>query len=171
MKTAKLSLLIISLFLFVFTTAELNAQADASEPNLVEVASSNDDFSTLVELVTAAGLGDILQSDEFTILAPPNAAFEEVPQETMEALSNDVELLREVLLTHVISGSVTADIVTQVDEAPTAAGNVLPVNVSGNSVQIGNATVIETDIMASNGVIHVVDSVIMPPEEESSGGY
>ena len=164
MKTAKLSLLLLSFFLFVFTATELKAQYSSDEPNLVELASSNEQFSTLVELVTAAGLADVLQSDEYTVLAPTNAAFEEVPQETLDALANDADLLRTVLLTHVIAGSVNAETVMGLDEAPTAAGNVLPISVSDAGVQIGNAMVTQTDIMASNGIIHVVDSVIMPPQ-------
>lgn len=163
MKIAKLSLLL-SLFLFVFTAAEMKAQYSSDEPNLVELASSNEQFSTLVELITAAGLADVLQEDEYTVLAPTNEAFEAVPQETMDALANDTELLRTVLLTHVISGSVNAESVMGLDEAPTAAGNVLPVSVSDAGVQIGNAMVVQPDVMASNGIIHVVDSVIMPPE-------
>lgn len=178
MKYLKISLLLLSLSILFSSLTELNAKAilDDSNPveiessdhhnemNLVELAASDERFSTLAELVQAAGLADVLQNDEFTVLAPTNEAFEAVPQETLQALANDVELLRTVLLTHVISGSVMSETVVGLDEAPTAAGNVLPISVNNSGVQIGNAMVTETDLKASNGVIHVVDSVIMPPQ-------
>lgn len=184
MKFMKLSLLLAVSLLFVNTTGlhaktiindsnpdKIESADHHNEMDLVELAASDERFSTLVELVQAAGLVEVLKNDEFTVLAPTNEAFEAVPQETLQALANDVELLRTVLLTHVISGSVMAETVVGLDEAPTAAGNVLPINVSDSGVQIGNAMVTETDLKASNGVIHIVDSVIMPPEEDNSGGY
>jgi uncharacterized surface protein with fasciclin (FAS1) repeats len=185
MKSMKLSLLLLAFSVLFSNAAELNATTSVNETDpseiesadhheemdLVELAASDERFSTLVELVQAAGLVDVLKSDNFTILAPTNEAFEAVPQETLDALANDVDLLRTVLLTHVISGSVMAETVVGLDEAPTAAGNVLPINVSDSGVQIGNAMVTETDLQASNGVIHVMDAVIMPPEEDNSGGY
>lgn len=170
MKTLKTFsiLLVITAFAAVNTMAQYSSSD--SEPSIVDIATSNDDFSTLAMLLTEAGLVDVLENGEnYTVFAPTNAAFEEVPQETLQALLSDLDLLREVLLTHVVVGVVTSEQVVEISEAPTAAGNVLPVNVTDAGVGIGNATVIQADVMASNGVIHIVDSVIMPPAEQS--GY
>jgi uncharacterized surface protein with fasciclin (FAS1) repeats len=176
MKSLKISLtaIIISGLLAVSSFAQFAVSSFAQysadhHESVVDLASGDERFSTLVSLLEQAGLVEILQNgEEFTIFAPTNDAFAEVPQETLDALQGDVELLREVLLTHVIVGTVPSDLVAQIDEAPTAAGNTLPVS-TADGVQIGNATVTEADLMASNGVIHVVDAVIMPPQEAS--GY
>lgn len=167
---------ILTLVIFTMTFTMVNAQyggsysAQSAAPNIVELVTGNDDFSTLAMLLTEAGLVETVRDAEaLTVFAPTNAAFAQVPEETLQALLADRELLQEVLLTHVIGSVVTSDVVTQLEEAPTAANNVLPVNTSYNgTVTVGNATVTDVDIMASNGVIHVVDAVIMPPAERSA---
>ncbi|AXJ02079.1 Uncaracterized surface protein [Cyclonatronum proteinivorum] len=174
LKTAALSLFVLA---FIFSTA--NAQyssysqtasataiEEAEAPNIVDLVTSNDDFSTLAMLLTEAGLVEtVREAGDITVFAPTNAAFEQVSQTQLQALLADHDLLREVLLTHVIGATVTSDVVTQIEEAPTAANNVLPVVVNDSGVRVGNAKVTDVDIMASNGVVHVVDAVIMPPAE------
>lgn len=160
-------MLLMTAFAAVSTFAQYNSD---SEPSIVEIATSNDDFSTLAMLLTEAGLVDVLENgDNYTVFAPTNEAFEAVPEETLQALLADLDLLREVLLTHVVVGAVTSEQVVGLSEAPTAAGNVLPISSGDYGVRVGNATVTQADVMASNGVIHVVDAVIMPPAESS--GY
>ncbi|MCC5932617.1 MAG: fasciclin domain-containing protein [Candidatus Cyclonatronum sp.] len=180
MKFSKIASLFLAAFFLSFAIAqaqyggatytEASNVSEERSQNIVDVVTNNSEFSTLAMLLTEAGLADAVRdADGLTVFAPTNAAFEEVPEETLQALLADRELLQEVLLTHVIGSVVTSDVVTQLEEAPTAANNVLPVNTSYNgTVTVGNATVTDVDIMASNGVIHVVDAVIMPPAERSS---
>lgn len=149
------------------TYADAASVTEAAAPNIVDLVTSNGEFSTLAMLLTEAGLVETVREAEgLTVFAPTNEAFEEVPEETLQALLANREMLQEVLLTHVIGGVVTSDVVTQIEEAPTAANNVLPVKTTYNGeVRVGNARVVDADIMASNGVVHVVDAVIMPPAE------
>ena len=159
------------------TAAEATDSTDAAAPQtIVDIAAGNPDFSTLVSLVTAAGLGETLAGEgPFTVLAPTNAAFEALAKEmgvTMEELSatltGDVELLKTVLTSHVIAGKVMA--------ADTAALNGMEADlVSGEKAKVvsadgvvsftigtSTATVATPDIEAANGVIHIVDMPLLP---------
>ncbi|MEM1415656.1 MAG: fasciclin domain-containing protein [Myxococcota bacterium] len=149
--------------------------ADEATSDIVDVAAGNEDFSTLVGLVEAAGLVDTLKSPgPFTVFAPTNAAFAAVPQETMDALGADVELLRAVLTYHVIAGqAVMASTAVTLEGADVETANGATVNINattGTVVLTGgqgsSANVVATDVVASNGVIHVIDSVILPPAAE-----
>lgn len=163
-------MLLMTAFAAVNTFAEYGTDHHSNDNDIVDIATSDERFSTLAMLLTEAGLVDVLRNgDDYTVFAPTNEAFEAVPEETLQALLADIDLLREVLLTHVVVGVVTAEDVVQLTEAPTAAGNVISVEASDYGVKIGGATVTQADVMASNGVIHVVDAVIMPPTETS--GY
>ncbi len=163
-------MLLMTAFAAVNTFAEYGADHHSNDNDIVDIASGDDRFSTLTMLLTEAGLVDVLRNgDDYTVFAPTNEAFEAVPEETLQALLADIDLLREVLLTHVVVGVVTSEDVVNLTEAPTAAGNVISVEAGDYGVRIGGATVTQADVMASNGVIHVVDSVIMPPAESS--GY
>ncbi len=131
--------------------------------NIVEIASSNPDFSTLVTAVTAAGLVETLSGEgPFTVFAPTNAAFEKLPKETLEAVLADKAQLTSILTYHVVSGKVMAKDVVNVKSAKTVQGGELQVKVEGSTVMINNAKVVTTDIEASNGVIHVIDTVLIP---------
>ncbi|MCH8569324.1 MAG: fasciclin domain-containing protein [Balneolales bacterium] len=180
MKTLKIVL--ITSLMSAFAAFNLQAQyADASQtqenataPDILDIAASDDRFSTLTMLLTETGLADVLRNgEEYTVFAPTDEAFADVPEETLNALMNDREMLQEVLLSHVVVGTVTSDAVTQIDEAQTASGNVVAIESNYGGVTVGNATVIEADIMASNGVIHVIDSVIIPgkDKEKTRSGY
>lgn len=142
------------------------ARADEkANKNIVEIAAGNPQFSTLVEAVKAAGLVETLSGEgPFTVFAPTNAAFEKLGKETLDAVLKDKEKLTKILLAHVVKGKVTADQAVALDGkmAKTAGGAELPVKVEDGKVCIGKANVVKTDIMASNGVIHVIDSVIIP---------
>jgi len=131
--------------------------------DIVDIAASNDSFSTLVAAVQAAGLVETLKSEgPFTVFAPTNDAFDKLPAGTVEGLLNDIPTLEKILLYHVVPGRVLARDVVEISSADTAAGLPLDVNVMGGSVMLNGSKVLTTDILASNGVIHVIDSVIIP---------
>jgi len=136
-----------------------------SEPDIVDIAASNDDFSTLVAAVTAADLAGTLKGDgPFTVFAPTNAAFEKLPAGTVQTLlmPENKDQLVKVLTYHVVPGAVTSDqLAGQRLNVATVQGQT--VHVDGRSgVQVNDANVITADIIASNGVIHVIDTVLLP---------
>jgi transforming growth factor-beta-induced protein len=140
----------------------------ASTETIVDIAAGNPDFSTLVELVTAAGLGETLSGEgPFTVFAPTNSAFAALDPATVEALKADPQgALTEVLKLHVISGKVDAAAATAAaGTCVETLGGKVKVEKSGDSLTIGGAPIVSTDIMASNGVIHVIDGVITAPSE------
>ncbi len=158
----------------IFTTAALAATLAASTAtadNIVEIASGNDDFSTLVAAVDAAGLVDTLAGEgPFTVFAPTNAAFAALPEGTVESLlePENKDQLTEILLYHVVSGEVPS---SAIEMGTTGVGTVAEKQVcvtnDKGSVMLEDgmgemATVVTADIEADNGVIHVIDKVILP---------
>jgi uncharacterized surface protein with fasciclin (FAS1) repeats len=134
-----------------------------SDTNIVETAVAAGQFKTLAALVTKAGLADTLATGgPFTVFAPTDAAFAKVPQATLNALAADPDLLKSVLLYHVVPGKVTAADVVKLSSVKTLEGRSLSIKVVNGSVSIDQATVTTPDVMASNGVIHVIDSVLIP---------
>lgn len=133
--------------------------------NIVGVASDDPRFSTLVSLVKKAGLVKTLSgTTKFTVLAPTNAAFKRVPKATLDALGKDRAELRRVLTYHVLKGAVPSSTVVTLKSAKTVEGSNIRIKVAGGKVKINNsATVIVTDVPASNGVIHAIDRVLLPP--------
>lgn len=130
--------------------------------DIVDTAVSAGGFQTLVTAVKAAGLVETLKSDgPFTVFAPTDEAFAKVPKETLEALLADKEALTNVLTYHVVPGKVMAADVIKLASAETVQGQSIIINTS-NGVKVDGANVIATDIETSNGVIHVIDSVILP---------
>jgi uncharacterized surface protein with fasciclin (FAS1) repeats len=141
-----------------------SGSATAQEKNLVQVAGADKRFSTLVSLVKEAGLVGVLSGNQkLTVLAPTNAAFSKVPKATLSALREDPDQLRAVLTYHVLRGSVTSDRVVKLRAARTLQGSGVRIRVTGGKVKINDATVTTPDVMASNGVIHVIDRVLIPP--------
>ena len=136
-------------------------------PDIVETAASVDDFSTLVAAVKAAGLVETLQGDgPFTVFAPTNEAFAKLPEGTVESLlkpENKSKLIA-ILTYHVVPGKVMAADVVKLDSAKTVQGSKVKIAVKDGTVMVDNAKVVKTDIETSNGVIHVIDSVILPKE-------
>ncbi|CEK11515.1 fasciclin domain-containing protein [Legionella hackeliae] len=133
-----------------------------AQQNIVDIAAGNKDFSTLVSLVKEAGLVDELQGEgPFTIFAPTNEAFEAVPSDTLSALKADKEKLKKVLLYHVLKGKVMASDVKS-GMVPTLEGQDLSIKVNNGTVMVNDAKVVGTDINASNGVIHVINKVLVP---------
>lgn len=150
-----------------FVMAPVVTAQDAPTMDIVDIAASNEDFSTLVTAVSAAGLVDALKGEgPFTVFAPTNAAFEALPDGTLEALVADPSGdLADILHYHVLNGKVMAADVTDGLEAPTLLGDTVKFSVTADGVKINDANIIMTDIEASNGVIHVIDAVILPPAE------
>jgi hypothetical protein len=131
--------------------------------SIVDVAVGAGTFNTLVAAVQAAGLAETLdQGGPFTVFAPTDEAFARLPEGTVESLLNDIPTLTNILLYHVVSGKVMASDVVNLSEAPTLNGKSVKVMVENGGVMIDNANVTATDIMAVNGVIHVIDQVIIP---------
>jgi len=141
-----------------------SANAASDDKNIVEVATSAGQFKTLVAAVKAAGLADTLSGPgPFTVFAPTDEAFAKLPKGTVEELMKpeNKKKLAGILTYHVVDGKVmAADVKTM--EAKTVNGANAKVKVAGNNVTIDEAKVVKTDIAASNGVIHVIDTVIMP---------
>jgi transforming growth factor-beta-induced protein len=150
--------------------AALGASASAStssrsdgDKNIVQTAVSAGQFTTLASLLTQAGLVETLSTGgPFTVFAPTDAAFAKVPKATLDALAKNPALLKSVLLYHVVPGRVTAADVVKLSSAKTLEGSSVAIKTDGGSVYIDKAKVTTPDIMASNGVIHVIDSVLIP---------
>lgn len=137
------------------------AGAHMASKDIVETAIESDDFNTLVAAVQAAGLVETLQGDgPFTVFAPNDAAFDKIPSATLNSLLEDPEALGAILGLHVVAGKVMAEDVVGLSSAETITGETLTIEVMGGNVMVNGAKVIATDIETSNGVIHVIDTVI-----------
>lgn len=144
------------------------ASAQAQQ-NIVQVAAGNPQFSTLVRAVQAAGLADTLSGPgPFTVFAPTNDAFNKLPAGTVEGLLQNPAQLRAVLTYHVVPGRVTAADLPNNPTANSVQGAAL--NFSLNPPRVNGANIVQADIQASNGVIHVIDTVLLPPAAGRSGG-
>jgi uncharacterized surface protein with fasciclin (FAS1) repeats len=139
--------------------------AGAQQGDIVDTAVGAGQFTTLVKAVQAAGLADTLKGPgPFTVFAPTDAAFAKLPAGALDQLLANPTQLRAVLTYHVIPGRVTANQVTNGLSANSVQGAPLMFQVGGGSVKVNNsATVVQADVMASNGVIHAIDTVLMPP--------
>ncbi|MCC5961427.1 MAG: fasciclin domain-containing protein [Rhodobacteraceae bacterium] len=138
------------------------ADSHNHDMDIVDIAAGNEIFSTLVAAVTAAGLVDTLKGDgPFTVFAPTDDAFAALPEGTVEALLDDIPTLTAILTYHVVPGAVMSGDLTDGMMAETVNGQSITIGV-GDTVTVDGATVIQADIEASNGVIHVIDSVILP---------
>jgi uncharacterized surface protein with fasciclin (FAS1) repeats len=145
------------------TAAPPPADAAASK-TIVGVAAGDPRFSTLAKLVKSAGLAGTLSKGSYTVFAPTNAAFAKVPKATLTALGKDKAKLKAVLLFHVVKGRVPASKVVKLKSAKTLNGASVKIAVKGGNVYLNGSTrVTKTDVMASNGIIHVIDRVLLPP--------
>ena len=130
---------------------------------IVQTAVENGSFTTLVKAVTAAGLVDTLSgTGPFTVFAPTDEAFAKIPAETLNTVLADKAQLTKILTYHVVSGKVMAADVTEMTSATTVEGSDISIKVVDGKVMINDATVVMADVECSNGVIHVIDSVLMP---------
>jgi uncharacterized surface protein with fasciclin (FAS1) repeats len=136
--------------------------------DIVDTAVSNGSFNTLATALKAAGLVDTLKGPgPFTVFAPTDAAFAKLPAGTVETLlkPENKDQLRRVLTYHVVSGKVGSAEVTKLQSAKAVSGDPIKISVRDGKVMVNNATVVTADVGASNGVIHVIDTVILPPEK------
>ncbi|MEM1072421.1 MAG: fasciclin domain-containing protein [Planctomycetota bacterium] len=148
-------------------TAETTAMMVAAEPtkNIVETAVEAGSFDTLIAAAQAAGLAETLsEGGPFTVFAPTDAAFAALPAGTVDDLlkPENKDLLRSILLYHVVSGDVRAADVVELNTADTLNGQRISIDASSTGVKVDNANVAATDVLATNGTIHVIDRVIMP---------
>jgi uncharacterized surface protein with fasciclin (FAS1) repeats len=142
------------------------SKADTSKADIVETAQAAGQFDTLLAAATAAGLVETLQSPgPLTVFAPTDEAFAKLAPGTVESLlePENKDTLTAILTYHVVAGNVMSRDVVAVDRIGTANGADVDVVVSGNDVMVNNAKVVAVDISASNGVIHVIDTVLIPP--------
>jgi uncharacterized surface protein with fasciclin (FAS1) repeats len=169
--TSKLFSLALVSMLLITSVGQVLAKAPAqAEQNIVDTAVADGRFTTLATALTEAGLIDTLKGPgPFTVFAPTDDAFAKLPPGTLEDLLADKEALTEVLTYHVVSGEVMAADVVNLTSANTVAGLPVSIKVDGGNVFLNdNSQVILTDIEASNGVIHVIDTVLLPPAEEAA---
>jgi uncharacterized surface protein with fasciclin (FAS1) repeats len=144
-----------------------SANARAAEKDIVDTAITAGQFKTLAAALGAAGLADTLKGGSFTVFAPNDEAFAKLPVGTVENLlkPENKDQLTAILTYHVVPGKVTAADVVKLKETKTVNGKMLNITVRGDAVTLNDAKVTATDIAASNGVIHVIDRVILPPKD------
>lgn len=134
--------------------------------DIVDTAVQDGRFTTLVAAVKAADLVDTLKgTGPFTVFAPTDEAFGKLPEGTVEGLLDDIPTLKNILLYHVVSGKVMASDVVELTSADTVLGKPVQVSVEDDTVMINDSEVVIPDVEASNGVIHVINAVLMPPED------
>jgi uncharacterized surface protein with fasciclin (FAS1) repeats len=151
-----------SLLTTVAMASALFTQAHANGKDIVDTAVGAGQFNTLVKAVQEAGLVDTLKGKgPFTVFAPTDAAFAKLPAGTVEGLLKDKAALAKVLTYHVVAGKVMAKDV-KTGEAKTVQGQMIALKAEGGKVMVNGANVVAADVEASNGVIHVIDSVILP---------
>ncbi len=141
------------------------ATATAANKDIVDTAVDAGSFNTLAAALEAAGLVETLKGEgPFTVFAPTDDAFAKLPEGTVETLlkPENKEQLIAVLTYHVVAGEVTAKEVVTLEEAETVNGQTVDIMVEGGTVKVDSAQVVQADVMASNGVIHVIDTVILP---------
>lgn len=131
--------------------------------NIVETTKAATNFTTFAKAIEAAGLTDTLKNaGPYTIFAPTDEAFAKLPAGTLDSLMANKEELKKVLLHHVVTGKLTSKEIAAVQSAPTMDGSALKVTAAGDKITIENAKVVQPDIAASNGVIHGIDTVLIP---------
>ena len=152
----------------VVAVSAVSATAQAPSKDIVETAVAAGSFNTLAKALQAAGLVDTLKGKgPFTVFAPTDEAFAKLPAGTLEDLlkPENKSKLQRILTYHVVPGKVGSAQVVKMSSAKAVSGDAITIKTSGNTVMVDNATVVKTDIPASNGVIHVIDSVILPPSK------
>ena len=156
-------ILVVAAALVGSTAATAQAQPQQSR-DIVQTAVAAGQFKTLARLLTRAGLvGALEKPGPYTVFAPTDAAFAKVPRQTLDALLADKAKLKAVLLYHVVSGKVVAADVVKLSSARTLEGQRVRIKVAGTNVFVNTAKVTKPNVMASNGVIHVVNRVLIPP--------
>jgi uncharacterized surface protein with fasciclin (FAS1) repeats len=166
-----------SVVLLAFTYVPTEDASVDHHNKIVSIAQDTDQLSTLVQAVTAADLVETLNGDgPFTVFAPTNQAFANLPDGTLESLlqEGNKQKLQSILTYHVVSGKIMSSDLQDGQMVETVQGNQIKVSL-GDGAMINNANVVKADVEADNGVVHIIDAVIMPSdnedEEMDSGGY
>lgn len=133
-----------------------------AQGTIVDFLAGSPQFSTLVTAVTEAGLVETLQSGEFTVFAPTNAAFAQLPAGTLEAVLADKALLTDILTYHAVAGSVDAGTAKTLTSATMVNGKSVTIRTEGKKLYINDSRVVLADVKTSNGIVHVIDSVLLP---------
>lgn len=132
-------------------------------PDLVETAVNAGNFNTLAKALEAVELVEVLKSSgPYTVFAPTDDAFAKLPAGTLDSLLQDIPKLKKILMYHVTNGDVRSDDLIQIDHAETLEGSIVAVDSADGKVKVNDANVVKTDILTDNGVIHVIDTVLMP---------
>jgi transforming growth factor-beta-induced protein len=164
--TRVVPLLLVLSLLAVSAMPAFAAPPAQTDQDIIDVAVADGRFTSLVTAVQAAGLVDTLKGEgPFTVFAPTDDAFAKLPAGTFEALQNDIPALTDILLYHVVSGKVMAADVANLTSADTVLGKPVSIKVENGQVFVNDAQVIITDVETSNGVIHVIDTVLLPPAD------
>jgi uncharacterized surface protein with fasciclin (FAS1) repeats len=163
----RIRIALVPLLVAAFAAAAVASPSSASpraKSDIVGTAVAAGDFTTLTKLLKSAGLVATLhQTGPYTVFAPTDAAFAKLPKATLNTLMTDKAKLKAVLLYHVVPGKVTANEVAKLSTAKTANGKPITIRIAGGNVFVNGAKVTKTDVMATNGVIHVVNRVLIPP--------
>lgn len=131
--------------------------------DLLETAVNAGNFNTLVKAAEAANLIEILKSPgSFTLFAPTDEAFANLPEGTLDSLIQDIPKLKKIVAYHIVSGDVRSDDLVQINEAATLEGSIVAIESADGKFKVNNANVLKTDILTDNGVIHIIDGVLMP---------
>lgn len=164
MLNAKISTAVAAASLLTLSSVALaDNHGHAEQKNIVETAVEAGNFTTLVTAVQEAGLVDTLSGEgPFTVFAPTDAAFAKIPADDLQAILADKELLTSILTYHVVAGKVMSSDVVNLTSATTVQGSDIDISVTDAGVQVDGANVVAVDIETSNGVIHVIDTVITP---------
>ncbi len=153
-----------TLLALTFTSAAISAE----KHDIVDTAVKAKTFNTLAAVLKAADLIDTLKGDgPFTVFAPTDDAFAKLPKGTVESLlkPENKDKLTAILTYHVVAGKVPAATVVKLDSAKTVNGAEVSINAGDDGVKVNKSNVVKTDIQCSNGLIHVIDTVLLPPEE------
>lgn len=130
--------------------------------DIIDTAVNAGNFTTLIKAIKSADLVDILKSEgSYTVFAPTDEAFSKLPQETLNELLQDLPKLKRILTYHVVFGDVREEDLKQIEEAATVEGSIVAIE-SNNGIKVNDINVLQTDIVADNGVIHVIDGVLIP---------
>ena len=166
------NLLFMSIAMFLVMSVTISAQIETKmvsksvKNDIVQTAINAGNFTTLATALTEAGLVDALKGDgPFTVFAPTDEAFKNLPKGALDNLLKDKEALKNVLLYHVVSGKVSSNEVVDLNKATTMNGSDIKIKTSDGKVMINDAQVTGADVMASNGIIHVIDKVLLPPSK------
>lgn len=131
--------------------------------NLLETAEQAGNFKTLIQVIEATGLVEILKSPgPYTVFAPTDDAFAKLPEGTLESLTQDIPKLKRIVTYHVSFGDVRAEDLMEIAEAETVEGSIVAIESSDQGIKVNDANVMQSDILTDNGVIHIIDTVLIP---------